>query len=347
MRKPEIAATREMVHVTLKLISNMEGLGNVSVDGLDMVFQRYPIFPSVFQRAVVAFIRSYRYDFIVLNCPPADIYLLAILKFLMPFNRCKLVSVDCVLSVPDGIQGRLKAALKSVAFKKVSMFVEYFRDTSGYTKYYRIHPDKFRYVPFKINQYNLVVNTCTDDQGYIFSGGVTRRDYVTLIEAMRGLNYPVKIVTGNDLELLKNCSSLNLDDIPTNIEVIRHDGNQESFNQYIAGSRLVVLPIKAKNISASGLSVYLQAMALRKCVIISAGPSVDGILSDDMAIMVPPERPDFLRDAIRKVFEDQEYRRRFEQNGYRYAMSLRDENRLYEAIVDKLMQDIRCRLHPR
>jgi len=333
--------------MVLKLISNMKNLENVSIDGLDIVFERYPMYPSVFRRAWSAFIRSYRYDFIVLNCPETDIYLLAILKFLLPFNRCKLVSVDYVLSVPDGIKGRLKSAVKALAYKEIHMFIEYFKNTGGYTQYYQIHPDKFRYVPFKINRYDLVVKANISDEGYIFVGGRTRRDFATLIEAMRGLNYPVKIVTDNDSELHKSGSSLDVDAIPTNIKVIRHDGNQESFNQYIACSRLVVLPIKAKNINASGISVYLQAMALKKCVIISHGPSVDGILSDDMAILVPPERPDLLRSAIRKAFEDQEYRRQFEQNGYRYAMSLEDENRLYVSIVGKLMEDIRCRLPPR
>ena len=331
----------------LRLISNLVGLKNVSRDGLDIVFQPYPRFPGVFRKALVAFIRSYRYDFIVLNCPPADILVLAFLKFLMPFNRCKLVSLDFILTIPDGIKDRFKNIIKSLLFKQIYMFIEYFRNTNGYTKYYRIHPDKFRYVPFKVNNYDQVIRAKISDEGYIFCGGKTRRDFSTLIEAMRGLDYPVKIVTVGDDELVRTGSSLNVGNIPTNIEVIRHDGNQESFIQYIAGSRLVVLPIKAKNISASGIGVYLKAMALRKCVIISTGPSVDGILSDDLAIMVPPERPELLRDAIRKAFEDQEYRRLFELNGYRYAMSLKDENRLFESVVDTLADDIKCRLHAR
>ena len=80
------------------------------------------------------------------------------------------------------------------------------------------------------------------------------------------------------------------DSLPPNVEVVRHDGS-DSFLDHIAASRLVALPIKRENISASGIGVYLAAMALGKCVVISEGPAVNGVVPPGAALIVPPEMP--------------------------------------------------------
>jgi glycosyltransferase involved in cell wall biosynthesis len=107
----------------------------------------------------------------------------------------------------------------------------------------------------------------------------------------------------------------------------------------MASSRLVVLPIKP-DICGAGIGVYIMAMALRKCVIISSGPGSDDILSDSLAIIVPPKDPAALRAAIVKAFNDTNYRRSYEDNGYNYAMSLRGEERLLQSIVLELYLDL-------
>jgi hypothetical protein len=80
-------------------------------------------------------------------------------------------------------------------------------------------------------------------------------------------------------------------------------------------------------------------MALKKCVIISSGPTTDGILTEDIAVMVPPEDPKALRYAIEKVFNDETYRKRIAENGYNYAVSLGDEKRLHDSIIKEIVAD--------
>ena len=75
-------------------------------------------------------------------------------------------------------------------------------------------------------------------------------------------------------------------------------------------------------------------MALKKCVIISNCPAVDGILENDKhAIIVPPGDVDALKNAITRAWTDDEYRNRIAENGYQYAMSLGGTDQLRHNIA--------------
>jgi glycosyltransferase involved in cell wall biosynthesis len=252
------------------------------------------------------------------------------------FNRCKVISVDSVLPVPVGLTEKLKAKYKSLAFTGVELFIEYFKDTRGYQNYFGIDEKKFRYTPFKINRYekvlNLIEQDLIKDDGYIFCGGNTRRDFDSLIKVARSTKLPFVIVTMKNSIINQHGSNLDESMLPDNVKIVHHDGS-DSFLDYIANAKLVALPVKKQNISATGIGVYIASMALKKCVVISHGPSVDGIISDE-AILVPPEDPEALEKAICKAYHDDDYRNGYAERGQAYALSLQGEMRLYHSIID-------------
>jgi glycosyltransferase involved in cell wall biosynthesis len=211
-------------------------------------------------------------------------------------------------------------------------------DSAGYERHDRIPKHKFRYVPFKVNRYERVLATPTRDDGYVFCGGNTRRDFATLIAAARQLSCPFKIVTMREAVIGSHGSSLDERDLPPNIEVIRHDGS-DSFLDFIAAARVVALPIKKANISASGIGVYLASMALGKCVVISEGPAVNGVVPDGAAVIVPAEDPAALRAAIDKAWSDEPFRARVAAAGQAYARQLGGEDRLCESVAQVLVAD--------
>jgi glycosyltransferase involved in cell wall biosynthesis len=223
--------------------------------------------------------------------------------------------------------------------KKVHLFLLYFKNTVGYQKIYHICSERLRYIPFKINAYELIMKMKVSDEGYIFVGGRTRRDFPTLIEAVGDLPYPVKIVAPFKEELSRHGSCLDEFNLPRNVEVIHDDGTAESFIRFMAAARLVVLPIKKETISPSGISVYVMAMALRKCVIISSGPAVDGIISGKEAIIVPAGDPEYLRQALERAYTDGSYRSGFEEKGFEYAINLGGTQRLNENIINEIYRD--------
>ena len=284
--------------------------------------------------------RALACDYVVVNCSPADLFDVCLAKLLSPGARARIVSLDTVLPVPhaNSLSARLNLGVKRLLFRQVSLFIEYFRQTDGYERHYGIPRERFRYVPFKINRYERVIATPTRDDGYIFCGGNTRRDFKTLIDAVRDLPLPVTIVTMDDAVIAGHGSVLDERQLPAHVRVVRHDGS-DSFLDYIAAARLVALPIRRENISASGIGVYLASMALGKCVITSQGPAVNGVLPEGSAVVVPPEDPAALRAAIERAWADGAFRQRVAANGQRYALGLGGEDRLAQSVMDVLVAD--------
>jgi glycosyltransferase involved in cell wall biosynthesis len=326
------------MHITV--LTNLYGLERLRTEACGLTLIRYPAGRPGLLAATGTLLRSLRADYVLINCSPRDLLLACAFRTVIPFGRCRLISLDTVLPVPrqTSLGSRARLLLKKALFRQVHLFIEYFRETEGYERHYGIPRHRFRYVPFKINRYETILRTPTHDDGYIFCGGNTRRDFRTLIDAVRELPWPVKIVTMSDAVGRANGSSLDERNLPPNVDIVRHDGSA-SFVDYIAGARLVALPIVRENISASGIGVYLASMALGKCVVISEGPAVNGIVPEGAAIIIPPEDSAELRKAIRRAYTDDVYRREIAEAGRRYALSLEGEDRLYASVLKVLVKD--------
>jgi glycosyltransferase involved in cell wall biosynthesis len=323
----------------LRILTNLPSLAQAGHIGVQLEIVNYRR-PHGIRGHAAALARLYDCDYVVINCAARDLLIYCLLKAAAPFSAAKIVSLDTVLPVPRpaGVRQRLSLAVKKLLFRQVHLFIEYFRDTAGYERHYGMPRSRFRYIPFKVNRLHRILRTATSDGGYIFCGGNTRRDFQTLIAAVRGLPYPVRIVTMSDAVIAGHGSALNEGELPLNVEVVRHDGS-ETFVDHMASARLAVLPIKRDNISASGIGVYLASMALGKCVITSEGPAVDGVVPPGAAVIVPPERPAELRDAIVHAWTDAAFRERTAAAGRAYALSLGGEERLGQSVLDVLMAD--------
>lgn len=97
------------------------------------------------------------------------------------------------------------------------------------------------------------------DGDYLFSGGDSMRDYPTLLEAVRGLSISVRIATR-----WRPPAGL---PIPPNVHL--GPTSPREFRALLAGARLVVFPLRTDNLRTSGQQSYLNAMALRKPVIVT------------------------------------------------------------------------------
>lgn len=323
----------------LRILTNLAALARVQRSDVALELTPYPVDGRVWPK-IESFWRSRHADYLLVNCAPSDVVLFGVCKLLLPFAKVRVIALDTVLPVPrpEGLVRALKQWIIRTSFRGVDLFVEYFKQTEGYERHFKIPRVKFRYVPFKINRYEAVLETPTSDLGYIFCGGNTRRDFATLMAAARELPYPFRIVTMDDATVVANGSQLDERNVPPNVEVVRHDGSV-SFLQHIAGAKLVALPIRRDNISASGIGVYLASMGLGKCVVISEGPAVNGIVPQGAAVIVPAEDVAALRDAIRRVYEDDVSRSAIAKAGQRYALSLQGEDRLCGSIVDLLVRE--------
>jgi len=226
--------------------------------------------------------------------------------------------------------------LKRLILKKVQLFVLYHRDIDDYNRFFGINKDRTIYIPFKVNSLNLIQNLKPVEGEYIFSTGISLRDWKTLALAMNKLNIPLIISIPNDEYLQRSGVATSLPctrDFDCDLKILRDDGSPESWLRLIAGSKFVVLPISSESINASGISTYLIAMALRKCVVITEGPTTRGILNESNSVIVPPRDPQLLREAIELVNMSTELRVRLADAGYRYAMCCGDTSRLHRDFI--------------
>lgn len=123
------------------------------------------------------------------------------------------------------------------------------------------------------------------DGGYIFAGGNSYRDYELLVDAVEGLEVPVRIASSwKPSRELKPGVSVRL-------------LTPEQYDRELLGAKLVVVPVRAAARSA-GQQTYLNAMMLGKLVIVTDAPGVHNYVSDGETGLVVASDPGSLRHAI-------------------------------------------------
>lgn len=147
---------------------------------------------------------------------------------------------------------------------------------------------------------------------YLFSGGLTDRDYQTLLGAVTGSGIRTIIATRPYIgRRLPMPAEVKISDLLSGAE----------YATTVAGAQAVVIPLKPVN-HAAGLSLILDAMALGRPVICSAIPAVRDYVEEGVTgLLAPPCDVDAMRTAIRYLLEHpaeagamgQAARRRFEE----------------------------------
>lgn len=280
-----------------------------------------------------------RADLLVVNCDVGLILRLCAYFLAFPWKRKPIVAVDLVLRKPRTRKAGAAALLKKLLFKRVDHFVNYFQELSGYSTWYGITPERSSFVPFKPNlRYRYEARVDGMEGEYVLCFGRSQRDYDTFLAAMASLPYPAAMPRPDFAMLRPHESrfSWSLDNIPKNVRMLDDDGSQQAMIRAIEGARIVALPILSSTLAASGISVYLNAMLLNKPVVISAGPGVSDILTEE-AVMVPPEDPAALAAAITRVWNDDELRARTAEAGHRYALSLGGEPELRRRVLEAIV----------
>lgn len=274
-------------------------------------------------------------DVVILNVDQQRLMLASLLRSIVPAARFKLVSVDLIMRPPITRAGRLKAFLKRLLFSQVDRFVLYFKNINGYQRFYGIDPDRVAYVPFKVNGWEYVASRgCNSANGdYVLCAGRTLRDVATFVKAMRHVECPGVLLQQRRELLQAHGTQEWAGDLPPNLKLIVDEGDSlTTYMDFISRARLMVIPRYKYDIAATGISTYLVAMALHKCVVISEGPGAEDVLTDQ-AVIVPPEDAERLGEQIALLWNDHQRRGEIATRGRDYAHSLGGEERLLSDIL--------------
>jgi glycosyltransferase involved in cell wall biosynthesis len=275
-------------------------------------------------------------DFVLVNGDILLLLKLCLYFWIHPSRRKPIVAVDLVLRRPRTWKQKLLHWPKRLLLDRVDHFIHYFQDLAGYTKYFAITPDRSSFVPFKPNlRYRYEPVEPAPEGDYVLCFGRSQRDYDTFFQTMSALPYPAAIPRPDFAGLREHDSRFTwrLADLPPNIQVLDDDGSQDSMIRIAEKAKIVALPILPSTLAASGISVYLNVMLLERPVVITAGPGVSDLLTDQ-AVIVPPEDPAALAAAIRHLWEDDAFRASTAAAGRRYALQLGGEPELFIRIVE-------------
>ena len=278
-------------------------------------------------------------QFIIIDC---DVYLtlqVAALYLLFPFLRRPVLVNDLVLRRPATCKARLTAPIKRFLLSRVDHFTFYFRDLTGYEKYFGIGPERSSYVPFKPNIRSRYKYSVSSEGEYILCFGRSERDYDSFFAAMAELPYPAAIPQPNFEQLRQHGSRFTwaLEELPPNVRVLQDGGTVDSLIRIIEKAKLVVLPLLGSRISPSGIGTYLNAMLLGKCVVLTAGPAASDLLNEEV-ILVAPENPKALKEAIQRAWEDDDLRCRTARAGQRYSESCGGEPELRQRVLERALE---------
>ncbi len=289
------------------------------------------------RRIFTLYFKALRSDYLLIHFSAVQLVIFAVLLALTPFHRCRIATLDFFVST----RRRSWEPLLRWSLRRVDLFIVYFRDATRVAREFGLAPGKFQFIPYKVNAYDLIRDTPVSDGGYIFVGGRSRRDFTALFGAVEDLGYPVKVVTSWEPELGVHGSRLDGLEVPLNVEVLRKDARPEFFVRCLAGARIVVIPLVKGSLTQSGIAVYMQAMAARKCTIVSSGLGVDDVLKDGQAIVVPAGDSHALRDAIEHAWNDAAYRECYAAKGYDYAVRCGDGRELRKSILQVLARSLK------
>ena len=276
----------------------------------------------------------------LVNCAPLLLMELALRQRLPLRARRPLIALDTVfLRRPHTIAERLSAAAKRLALRNVDFFIHYFKDLSGFDHFYGIGPDRSGFVDFKANLWNARVQSARPDGQYVLCFGRSLRDFDTFFDAVEGLDYPAAIADPRAAAVWQHGSRFTrpLSALPANVRVIDDDQTERSQATALQNARIVVVPMVKGRLVAAGISTILNAMLLGKCVIATAGPGVTDIFEDQI-LSVPPENPAALRAMIKRVWDDDDLRRRIGQAGLLYALRCGSEQDFYRRVIDVVIR---------
>ena len=249
---------------------------------------------SPFLYSLKLFILSRKCDVVI---TPSDRVgnVFALFQGLLCINPIPHLMIDCLwykdkLSLLRFIKKRLGKILNR-AVRKYVVWAKH--EMEDYPRVLNLPEDKFTYIPFHttIEGYDFQM----ERGDYIFSGGDGDRDYSTLIEAAKDIPAKVCIATRTEI------TGYSKEKYP-NVSVTAT--SHEDFRRLMAGSLMVVVPMKRGLLHSGGQQTYLNAMRMGKPVIVCSPAAGDYIEHWKTGVVLSNGDVNGLRDAIVRLMND-------------------------------------------
>jgi Glycosyl transferases group 1 len=161
-------------------------------------------------------------------------------------------------------------------------------EVRSFPKVWGVDADRVVFQPFP-NTLHGYRDMPTRDDGYLFAGGNSMRAYGLLEAALAGTDVPARVAANwQPAQALPHLKAA-----PT---------SHEEFMSLLANCRAVVVPLR-QTVRSAGQQTYLNAMGLRKPVIVTEAPGVRDYVIDGVTGVIVPHDAQALRAAILHVMD--------------------------------------------
>lgn len=282
------------------------------------------------------------YEAIVTDGEQIGLPLAVMLKFASR-QRPQHVMITHIISAPK------KARLIDVLglTDQIDRFVVYCSWQSDFIHdRWKVDGDRIDMIPFMVDDRffdprNVVRNESR--RPHICSVGLERRDYPTLLKAVKDLDIDVTIAAASPWSKQKDNTSAG-PAIPANVTVSKF--SQYELRQLYADSDLMVMPLQPVDFQA-GITAILEAMSMGKPVICSRAPGqTDTIVAGENGSYVPVGDAEALRTEIVRLLACPEQLARLGANGREQVVRALNVDRYAErltAIVQATLRQAQTR----
>lgn len=214
--------------------------------------------------------------------------------------------------------------------------IDYFCCTSTeeeeiYSRMFNIPRDRIVFLPL-VETSRYFTEPARPIKDCIFSYGRSDRDYDTLVRAVTPLDIQTYILSSKYRPQVP---------VPDHVSIIREYISGEEMVQWIASSRIVVLPLKDYRISAGQISM-LEVMALARPLIITENMATREYAAHrETALFYPAGNAGELTEQIRYLWDHGEEAERIGRQARQAASKLNDKReRIFSNLLERCATDI-------
>jgi glycosyltransferase involved in cell wall biosynthesis len=166
--------------------------------------------------------------------------------------------------------------------------------------------ERLLYVPFGVDQDGFAPTRDPEADHILVVGRDQGRDWPTTFEALGNIGMRVKVCCRPaDLRGLR---------VPGDIDVVGYV-DRSTYRALLGTARTVVVATRPL-LYPSGQTVLLEAMAMKRAVVVTGTPALSDYIEDGVtAVSVPPGDPAALREQVLRVAGDERLRRSLGEAG--------------------------------
>jgi glycosyltransferase involved in cell wall biosynthesis len=249
-----------------------------------------------------------------------------------PWAETPLVLVACWLADDARTASAGKLALLRRVAQSADLIVYWSSNQQAiYTDVLRVPEERLMFVPFGVEDSFYQPASTRTTERYVFSAGLDKgRDYATLIDALNGIDMPVRLAAPE-----RALTGLRLAD---NIEPLGGVWGRDYLEQ-LSNATAVVIASRPEIAYPTGQTVILNAMATGVPVVATdTVPLRDYLRHEDNALLAIPRDPAALQAQVLRLLGDSELGRHLTKNGLEDVRERFNTRAMWRAVAERLAQ---------